>query len=645
MWSDNETEIDLLGFQHLESAVLSILLDDQLLPTTVGVYGDWGSGKSSLLRMVEKRLRAEEGTLVLWFNGWLFESFEDAKTALMGTIIDEIVSKRTLNAEVKDTVKKLGLRMLKRLQVFRLMGAGVRAVSAYSIAGKVGAVTSLTADGAAFLTDFAKQSEEDVSKIEAMAAEDVEKELKGDAGQSLRRGIREFRNDFENLLKETQIKRLVVLIDDLDRCMPDTIIETLEAIKLFLFVPHTAFVIGADERLVQYAVRRRFPELPGDRADVGQDYLEKLIQFAVRVPPLGRTEMETYINLLFASKATLKEGQFDQIRTSGVNWDGGSLTGVRFNHSVAARVLGTVPNDLSEGLAISQRIAPVLAAQLTGNPRLCKRFLNLLLLRVHMAESRGITLKKTVLAKLMLLERFKNASFRKLADAQALEDGKPKEIADAEEAVATKPENDSKPGSKTTNTRRKKIVEDGGVVDWLDDEWIKGEWLRQTPLLADEDLRPYFFFSRDKLGPLAVAVQRLSERAQEVVASLLDESDAIRQRALERAVEISPADAAAVNQALAERMRQEEDWSAENSALAMICHWAEVRPDVVSQVLIDLGSLPTDDLPLLLPQNVSGFAKGGAHDAAAKRIVTRWSQESKPGNFQQESTKQLKHWP
>jgi len=58
-------------------------LDDQLLPTTVGVYGDWGSGKSSLLRMVEKRLRAEEGTLVLWFNGWLFESFEDAKTALM----------------------------------------------------------------------------------------------------------------------------------------------------------------------------------------------------------------------------------------------------------------------------------------------------------------------------------------------------------------------------------------------------------------------------------------------------------------------------------------------------------------------------------------------------------------------------------
>jgi len=49
---------------------------------------------------------------------------------------DEIVSKRTLNAEVKDTVKKLGLRMLKRLQVFRLMGAGVRAVSAYSIAGR-----------------------------------------------------------------------------------------------------------------------------------------------------------------------------------------------------------------------------------------------------------------------------------------------------------------------------------------------------------------------------------------------------------------------------------------------------------------------------------------------------------------------------
>lgn len=96
--------------------------------------------------------------------------------------------------------------------------------------------------------------------------------------------------------------------------MPDTIIETLEAIKLFLFVPHTAFILGADERLVKYAVRRRFPELPGERAEVGRDYLEKLIQFPIRVPPLGRGEIESYINLLFTRKANLAADKFEEAR-------------------------------------------------------------------------------------------------------------------------------------------------------------------------------------------------------------------------------------------------------------------------------------------------------------------------------------------
>ena len=103
------------------------------------------------------------------------------------------------------------------------------------------------------------------------------------------------------MLKEANITRLVITIDDLDRCSPETIIPTLEAIKLFLFVPKTAFIIGADEELVRYAVRRRFPELPGDRREVGRDYLEKLIQFPIRIPALGRAEVESYMGLLFAA--------------------------------------------------------------------------------------------------------------------------------------------------------------------------------------------------------------------------------------------------------------------------------------------------------------------------------------------------------
>ncbi|WP_444451281.1 KAP family P-loop NTPase fold protein (plasmid) [Rhodobacter capsulatus] len=71
-----------------------------------------------------------------------------------------------------------------------------------------------------------------------------------------------FREEFAALLDAAKIKRLVVMVDDLDRCLPSTAISTLEAIRLFLFVERTAFIIGADEAMIEYAVRDHFPDLP-----------------------------------------------------------------------------------------------------------------------------------------------------------------------------------------------------------------------------------------------------------------------------------------------------------------------------------------------------------------------------------------------
>ncbi|HCC57063.1 MAG TPA: hypothetical protein DEQ47_07315 [Solibacterales bacterium] len=80
MWSDNESDKDLLGFSHLQAAVLSIIENHDLLPTTIGVFGDWGSGKSSLIGMIRSELEEKDGVVVLQFNGWVFEGYEGAKT-------------------------------------------------------------------------------------------------------------------------------------------------------------------------------------------------------------------------------------------------------------------------------------------------------------------------------------------------------------------------------------------------------------------------------------------------------------------------------------------------------------------------------------------------------------------------------------
>lgn len=123
MWSDNETEVDLLQFKYIATSVTRIIKSDHLLPTTIGVFGDWGSGKSSLLKMVEKEIGKETGIMTISFNGWLFEGFEDAKTALMGTILEKIEDKIKSDKNLIEKAGTLLYKLSKRvnwLQLFSL---------------------------------------------------------------------------------------------------------------------------------------------------------------------------------------------------------------------------------------------------------------------------------------------------------------------------------------------------------------------------------------------------------------------------------------------------------------------------------------------------------------------------------------------
>ncbi|MDM1507736.1 NTPase, partial [Myroides odoratimimus] len=145
-------------------------------------------------------------------------------------------------------------------------------------------------------------------KGKSIESKDLKKILEGAfSKEQIRKNLREFQSDFDKLLKETNIKKLVVFIDELDRCNHDTILETLEAIRLFLFIEGTSFIIGADERQVMYAVRRRFPEIQGNHLDIGKEYLEKMIQYPIKIPQLGIREMEFYLTSLFLQEAFQKE--------------------------------------------------------------------------------------------------------------------------------------------------------------------------------------------------------------------------------------------------------------------------------------------------------------------------------------------------
>jgi len=490
MWADNETIDDLLGFKVHCDLVLDVVTDPDILPVVFGVFGDWGGGKSSIMRMLEHQLKDRKGVACLYFNGWMFEGYEDAKTALLSSILVAIGENERFGPKVKKKV----VGLLQRVRWMDVARMGVKHVGVpLAVAAMTGGATAIPA---AFSTLAAGLLP---GKKEAADAQPEKKEgdkedkgetnwsdlINADETKPDLLEVRKFREDFEALLADTNIDSLIVLIDDLDRCLPDRIIETLEAIKLFVAVPKTAFVIGADERIVRHAIATRYARQQLDQQvtsrdeeyDLTRDYLEKLIQIPYHLPRLSPAEMESYVNLLLCQKLLTKE-TFSQVV---VRWNGKRADDfyAAFSYGAVQEALNGVPmpEDLGEQLEWSNRVSTALTEGLKGNPRQVKRMLNAMQLRRRLSKVARLQIKPDVLAKLMVLEYTHEDLFRHLNDWQTLGKGFPEELKQLEDAAA-----------------KEETLE-------IFSKWNKPgvqRWLQMPPLLSAIDLRDYFWIARDR---------------------------------------------------------------------------------------------------------------------------------------------------
>ena len=110
--SDNETKVDLLNNEAIAKTIVSLIKDSKEQPISIGIHGDWGAGKSSILEMVENEVKTsatESGKkyACIRFNGWKHQGFEDSKVALMSSIISELEKKEKLGAKAGEILKKL----------------------------------------------------------------------------------------------------------------------------------------------------------------------------------------------------------------------------------------------------------------------------------------------------------------------------------------------------------------------------------------------------------------------------------------------------------------------------------------------------------------------------------------------------------
>jgi predicted KAP-like P-loop ATPase len=593
--ADNETRVDLLNNEAIAATIIKLLSDHRSQPVTVGVHGDWGAGKSSVLEMIEAGLADADDVLCLKFNGWRYQGFEDAKIALIEGIVTGLLDKRPMLTKASGVVKDL----FKRIDWLKVAkhGGGL-AFTAFTGMPSPDLVRSITSGLQTMLADPSKLA----TKENITAAIDGVKSVIKPEGEPkhIPEEIAEFRKAFDKLLSDAGIKQLIVLVDDLDRCLPDTAIETLEAIRLFVFTSETAFVVAADEAMIEYSVRKHFPELPdtaGPR-DYARNYLEKLIQVPFRIPALGETETRIYVTLLLVG-AELGDGDpgFAKLIATARErlkrpWESSAL-----DFPAIKAALGDNAAKAQNAVMLSDQIGPVLARGAQGNPRQIKRFLNSLLLRQRMAEARGFgdDVKLPVLAKLMLAERFMPRLFDQIAYASAghakgaCDDLAALERATAEEATPTKKASQGGKVDKVAEAAAD-ASESALLTEWLSSSPMRS-WAQIKPALAGIDLRPYLFVTKDRKDYFGAA-SALGHLAG-VVDKLLGPKISVQ--GLEGELKkLAAPEAAQIFEALRARIMGEDTFVTEPSGVPGLAVLVKAHPALQPNLLDFLEALPTD---------------------------------------------------
>ncbi|MEZ9789464.1 P-loop NTPase fold protein [Vibrio breoganii] len=550
MWSDKESSIDFLNFNETAESIKDLITEKELMPISVGVFGNWGAGKSTILELTKNSLEKDSKKYIqIHFDAWMFEGFDDAKAALLETIASELLKEAEKAEDNKGLVEK-ATDFSERVDKIRLLGMLAEGGAALSGFPTFGLSQKLIGWFGEEDGESEAQTEEDNFEIGDVKTitdkvNQVAKKGKGILKTKKKLSppteIRKFRSAYSSLLDSFN-KPLIVYVDNLDRCSPVNAISTLEAIRLFLFLPNTAFVIAADEDMIRLAVPH-FHKGASQRHQT--DYLDKLIQIPVHVPKPGVAEVRAYLMMLIASDKKVEKSELEKIRSKlesslRLSWQQDQI-------SVDELLSGCNIDNVDEvrgEFKVAEQLAPILAesSNINGNPRIVKRLLNQVRMRLKTAKRRGMQLDEKTITKLVIFERCMGTqATNKLYELIDKESGLPEIIADMENV--------------NVEFDPKKIPE-----EWKQDLEFLDKWSKLQPSFASQNLTAAAYLSRQSI-PMGAINSVMSGAAQKLLDGLLKQKNRLSETNSKLIGVTSTEEYLSVMDSLIEKFKLVEDWS------------------------------------------------------------------------------------
>ena len=338
--ADTPTTNDLLGYKRFTEPIVRRIINatGKSTPLTIGVYGEWGSGKTSFLKMIDEALQNQD-IHPIWFNAWKYDQEDNLWSALIQTILDQARIRgkwyRRIWVKLKIWRDSLDLRSGSWEIAKRIVPLGVRIIvvglillilfgwASSDIEVFLNQAGSQWFSSSPFLLSFFKvnvvrtllgivaflalKPDELVKLFSPKLGVDFSKFKRSSSYRAHIAFLDEFSDEFKRIIKLVGGgKPLVVVIDDLDRCLPEKAIQVLEAIKLFLDVEGCVFLLAVDRDVVEKAIAVKYKELLAMAKDtgssqqqlftlLGENYFEKIVQLPFSLPPISDEQFRAFV--------------------------------------------------------------------------------------------------------------------------------------------------------------------------------------------------------------------------------------------------------------------------------------------------------------------------------------------------------------